>query len=226
MQRTTTTTSASITLLAATLLLTGCQGGAAQPSPEPTVTETTTVTPTPTPTGDDGAGGDGGATPEPTATAAPVATIPTDCTDIVDAAAYASTFGETPLNPAEFGDQWGQRTPTEPRPDAAAPQIARDVSELSCLWRDPRADITGIGVEIGRVTPDQAATMSSYVTGNGGACTEVHQGTSCQFVMPDPQYPVERTQTLFVRDGVVVYVDQTNFPTDDLLGSITARVWG
>ena len=47
-----------------------------------------------------------------------------------------------------------------------------------------------------------------------------------QLVTPDPQYPVDRTQTYFVRDDIVVTVDQTNVPTDDLIGSIATRLWG
>lgn len=222
MRRTTTTTTAGVAVLAATLLLTGCTGGDAGPSPEPTVTETTTVTPTASPTPTDGAA----PTPGPTPTTAPVASIPTDCTDVVDAATYASTFGETPLNPEEFGDAFGPRTPTAPPAGASGWEIQRAVSELSCLWRDPRADITGIGVDLGRVAPDQAEAITTWAQGQGYTCGPAHGGTSCQLVTDVEQYPVQRAQTFFVRDGVMVHVDQTNFPTDDLLGSISARLWG
>ena len=214
-------------VLAATFVLTGCQGGASQPSPGPTVTETATVTPTPTPTADEGADGadaDGGATAAPTT--APVASIPTDCTDIVSAERYASTFGETPLNPEGFGGGFGQRTPTAPAAGASGWEIAQAVTELSCLWRDPRADITGISVDLGRVTPEQGDAVLAHATGQGYDCGEQHGGTSCQLVTRDQQYPVDRGQTFFVRDGVLVHVDQSNFPTDDLLGAITTRIWG
>lgn len=219
-------------VLAAALLLTGCQGGATQPSPEPTVTETATVTPTTTPTpsgtpdeGADGDGGDVGATAAPT-TAPATVSVPTDCTDLVSADRYEATFGDTPLNPEGFGGGFGQRTPTAPPAGADGWAVTQSVAELRCLWRDPRADITGIGIDLGRVTPEQGDAVLAYATGRGFDCGELHGGTSCQLVTRDQQYPVDRGQTFFVRDGVLVHVDQSNFPTDDLLGAIVARLWG
>ncbi|GAB2977753.1 hypothetical protein GCM10027282_15770 [Frigoribacterium salinisoli] len=219
-------------VLAAALLLTGCQGGAAQPSPEPTVTETATVTPPPTPsaTPDEGADGDGdggddGATATPTTTPTTVS-IPTGCTDLVSADRYEATFGDTPLNPEGFGGGFGQRTPTAPPAGADGWAVTQSVAELRCLWRDPRADITGIGIDLGRVTPEQGDAVLAYAAGRGFDCGELHGGTSCQLVTRDQQYPVDRGQTFFVRDGVLVHVDQSNFPTDDLLGAIVTRIWG
>jgi len=219
MRRTTTTTTAGVAVLAATLLLTGCTGGSGA---TPSTTPTTAPTASPTPMPD--AGGD--TTPTPTPTAAPVASIPTECTDIVDAQTYAATFGDTPLNPVEFGDGWGAVTPTTPADGATGYEVAKAVAELRCLWRDPRADVSGIGVDVGRVTADQADGIVRWAGSEGYTCGPLHEGTSCQLVTPDPQYPVETTNTLFVRDGVVVVVNQTNVPTDDLLGAISTRLWG
>jgi len=212
-----TTRTTTAALVAATLLLTGCAGGGADPAAVPTVTATSTVTPS------TGASPTGTGTPTP----APVASIPTDCTDVVDAETYEETFGDVPLN-AQYPEDAtsGRRTPTQPPADADLQQIMRAVPELRCTWFDPRSDVTSLVLDLGRVTAEQGATITTEAAASGSTCEEVHGGTSCQQVRRDEQYPIDVADTYFVRDGVVVHVHQANYPTDDLLGDVTERLWG
>ncbi|MCJ0701182.1 hypothetical protein FRIG_08565 [Frigoribacterium faeni] len=184
--------------------------------PAPTATAPTDTAPTDT------------VTTEPPAAATPV-TIPTDCTQIVDEATYATTFADIPLNPVEFGlsgTASGAKTPSDPGDGASAIEIIGAADELSCYWRDPRADVSGISVHMARLDPSITGPLLEGFAADGYDCTTTDGGRACQIVTPDPQYPVERTQTYFVRDDIVVTVDQTNVPTDDLIGSIVTRLWG
>ncbi len=216
-KRTATITGATACLVLA--LTAGCSSGPGEATPDPSSPGSSAPS-SPTPSGT--------ATPAPTETPGPIA-LPTDCTDVVDQATYAATFGDSPLNPVEFGGSGttsGVVTPTEPPAGASAVQIVRAANELSCLWRDPRADISGIGVDMGHLDPAVSGPAFDSLASAGFTCTSVHEGRSCQLVTPEQQYPVDRTQTFWVRDDVVVTVDQTNVPTDDLIGSIATRLWG
>jgi len=230
MRHTAITTGATIGLVLA--LATGCTTGPGGATPDPSASGSASTGPTSTSTADPSSTPSGAPTPEPTASdpgaSAPVA-LPTDCTDIVDQATYASTFGDIPLNPVEFGGSGtssGVVTPTTPPAGAGARDVVAAATELSCLWRDPRSDVSGISVAMGHLEPAVGAAALDGFASQGYTCTAVHDGRSCQLVTPDPQYPVDRTQTYWVRDDVVVTVDQTNVPTDDLIGSIATRLWG
>ena len=217
----------------ALVLLTGCGGQtlpatpvsspasaspAASSSPSATTPETTPTEAAPT----------DAATTEPPAATTPV-TIPTDCTQIVDSAAYTTNFGDIPLNPVEFGfsgTNSGVKTPTAAGEGATAIEVIGAANELACYWRDPRSDVSGIGVNMGHLDPSVTGPLMDGFAADGYGCSTADGGRLCQLVTADPQYPVDRTVTYFVRDDVVVTVDQTNVPTDDLIGSIVARLWG
>ena len=88
--------------------MTGCGTGAdGSPDGTPTATDVASTA---------------SATPAPSPSATPaVASIPTDCTDIVDPATYAATMGETPLNdPDSSTGPTGQLQPS-PAPAGADP---------------------------------------------------------------------------------------------------------
>jgi hypothetical protein len=222
-----TTTLGAVGLAAATLVaLVGCAGGPSGDDVTAGPTETVTVPPptTPAPTPSD--------TPEPTPTetdvAAPLVTIPTDCTQIVDGATYAATFGEAPLNPAEFprrdGTARGARTPSVPEAGAQPFQIVDAAAELDCFWRDPRADITGIGVILGRLDQAAAASLLDQVAAGGATCQEAHGGQLCQQPLEVDQYPIEAAATWFVRGDLYISVEQYNVPTNDLIGSMLTHL--
>ena len=219
---TATTTGA---LVALTLTLTGCGTGAdGSPDETPTATDVASTA---------------SATPAPSPSATPaVASIPTDCTDIVDPATYAATMGETPLNdPDFFTGPTGQLQPS-PAPAGADPyETVVAATQLTCGWRDPRSDVTGLFVDVATVDDAAAASYLDWLadptvdTERRGAdvvydCSERLGGTVCQYTTKDQQYDTDFAETVLVRDGVVVTVRQSNYPTDDLLGAIVDRVWG
>jgi len=219
---TATTTGA---LVALTLALTGCGTGAdGSPDETPTATDVASTA---------------SATPAPSPSATPaVASIPTDCTDIVDPATYAATMGETPLNdPDFFTGPTGQLQPS-PAPAGADPyETVVAATQLTCGWRDPRSDVTGLFVDVATVDDAAAASYLDWLadptvdTERRGAdvvydCSERLGGTVCQYTTKDQQYDTDFAETVLVRDGVVVTVRQSNYPTDDLLGAIVDRVWG
>jgi hypothetical protein len=214
----------------ALVLLAGCAG---QTTPAEPVSSTTDAASTSSPSPSDAATTESpspsdAATTESPSAATPV-TIPTDCTQIVDEAAYTSNFGDIPLNPVEFGYSGtasGAKTPSDVGDGASAVETIRAANELSCYWRDPRSDVSGIGVDMARLDPSITGPLLEGFAADEYDCATTDGGRLCQLVTPDPQYPVDRTQTYFVRDDIVVTVDQTNVPTDDLIGSIATRLWG
>jgi len=220
-------TTLGIAALAAVALigLTGCAGGASGDDVTARPTETVTVPPpTSTP------GSSESPAPEPTETgvSAPLVTIPTDCTQIVDQATYAATFGGTPLNPAEFprrdGTARGARTASVPQAGAQPFQIVDAAAELDCFWRDPAADITGIGVVLGRLDQPTTASLLDQVSAEGATCQEAHGGQLCQQPIEVDQYPIEAAETWFVRGDLYIAVEQYNVPTNDLIGSMLAHL--
>ena len=229
MTRRRSTTLGAAAFVAATLMgLTGCAGGAAGDDVTAGPTATVTVpTPTETP------GETASPAPEPTEpteteTAAPVVSIPTDCTQIVDQATYAATFGDTPLNPENFlrrdGTARGARTATVPEAGAKPFQIVDAAAELDCLWRDPAADVSGIGVILGRLDQPTAASLLDQVTAEGATCKEARGGQLCQQPIEVDQYPIEAAHTWFVRGDLYIAVEQYNVPTNDLIGSMLAHL--
>ncbi|KQO84182.1 hypothetical protein ASF17_01145 [Frigoribacterium sp. Leaf263] len=182
-------------------------------------------------------------TPVPMPTATDVAvppSIPTDCTDVVDRAAYEATMGDAPLNdPQQYGERpMGRVTPTAPPADADLRAVVDAAGVLRCGWRDPRADITGLGVDVALVDEATAEAYpgwlagrrepvtESYLDGVAYDCSEAYEGTLCQYTTTHEMYGVEMADTVLVRDDVVITVSQANKPTDDLMGSIVSRIWG
>jgi len=215
-----------VPLALALLALTGCAGtdigpdaGGPTPSTSREATDTASPSPTPAPTPTD--------TP---ADGAPTAAVPTDCKDIVNLGVYEDVFANTPLNPEGFttrsGEPFGQITPTTPPPGATPEEVVRSATTLDCLWRNPEADVTGIEVALATVDPAVGNAYLASLAEEGYECTEVHEGRRCHLTERDAQYPVDNAYTRFLRDDVLISVDQSNFPTDDLLGDIVDRIWG
>jgi hypothetical protein len=213
----------------------GSSGGASSETPRPTATDTAAspspADPSPSTTA-----------PAPSSEPAPqpaVASVPTDCTDIVDPATYASTMADTPLNDPEFfvDQQMGQVQPVTPPADADPGTIVESATQLRCGWRDVRADVTGLFVAVATVDSATAASYPAWLADPAAAqteqragvvydCTDRLGGTVCQFSRTHEQYGTTMAETVLVRDDVVVSVTQSNYPTDDLLGAIVTRIWG
>jgi len=173
-----------------------------QPEPAPSATTPTSAPITATPV------------PRPTPTRNTVATIPTDCRSVVPASDYDRLFGETPV--------------TETTPGVDAPETDLGPTSISCVWRDPRADVSGISIQIGTGSPAQLAEAVRRFPDDdgGGTCATRGPGTFCQFRATLEGYGVEKAYTLYVRDTTWIVIDQTNVPTDNLLGSLSETIWG
>jgi len=166
------------------------------------------------------------ATPSPTPTIVP-AVIPTDCATLVDTATYEATFGDAPLNDPSIAAYYplGVLQPTEIAVDAPIEDVMTAATQLRCLWRDPNADITNLQVEIGTVDETLASGYLDGLALVGYTCDETLDGRRCAITRIEPQYQVEESDTLFLRDDVLVHVSQDNFPTNNLLAAIVDGIW-
>ena len=173
----------------------------------------------------------GSATESPAASATPSPTaagLPTDCATVFDAATTEATFGTTPLNdPAlQYPDELGALAPTTPPAGASTDETIESGVELRCIWRDPGADISFLLLEAGRVTPEAAQARLDQLAGEGYTCADQLDGRQCQLVRPNEQYPVDEADTQFVRDDVLIRIQQANVPTNALMAEVVARIWG
>ena len=216
----------ALTLLAATIVavsLSACTPvalTAVEPSPsasetiqpEPSPNESPSASPTPT--------------PSPSASVVP-ANVPTECTKVVDAASYDGFFQGTPLNDPGFVDPTlvGPIAPVPAPTGASAGEAVASAAELRCIWRDPNADITGMSIEYSRVDPAIATQYVADLAVQGYTCSDANGGRQCQLVQPNEQYPVDETNTVLARGGVVIDVQQANFPTVNLMAALAAVVW-
>ncbi|MDR6170094.1 hypothetical protein [Curtobacterium sp. SORGH_AS_0776] len=178
-----------------------------QPEPSPSATTPTSAPITQRPT------------PRPT----PVnttATIPTDCRALVPASDYDRLFGGTPLV------QIKPSLPDTPEEYRDLERETGDDVSLRCSWRDPQADVTGLGITAGESTPEAISENLAVIRGEGGTCSERDHGTFCQTVSNVEPYDVDRAYTYYTRGTAWVVIEQTNFPTDNLLGAIVGEIWG
>ena len=229
---------ATTTALLLGLTVTACTGGgepggeAAGGTAPSTPAAASPTTPAPMP----GPESESSSTPAPSAASA---SIPTDCTDVVDDATYAATMGSTPLNDPDLfpGQPKGRLQPTAPPAGADVDEVVRAATQLDCSWRDPRADVTSLSITVSGVDAEtQQAYQAWLLDGDGLApvvddagasfsCGPGYDGVLCQVVSEDPMYGVELATTVLMRDGLVVEVFQANYPTDDLMGALVARIW-
>ena len=213
----------AVTLLA--VVLTGCAG--APSDGQPTTAPATTATPTASP--EAGAAETTPPAPEPAAHA-----IPTDCASLIASTPFAATFGSWPLNdPSVVGSPGGPYyTPTGSIAPTPAPSGATllesmlSATELRCVWRDPQADITNLSVEIGEVDPAISAAYLQSLPAEGFSCTQDGSAETCEKFETESKYNVEVGQTVLVRDGVFIRVNQANVSTPQLMDTLVTDVWG
>ncbi|OII33124.1 hypothetical protein BIU98_06680 [Curtobacterium sp. MMLR14_010] len=152
-------------------------------------------------------------TPSATATPSPAAaTIPADCTGLVAPSEAARLFGETPLY--------------DPTGKAELRNAAPLTTTLSCLWRDPRSDVSGLSIDVGTGTAEQLTAYEAGLTAKGATCTDRDEARVCTQTQQAAQYPVDTTDTWYFRGTTWFHVNQTNFPTTDLLGAVEQQIWG
>lgn len=183
-------------------------------APAPAVSPTQSVVPQPTPSSTVDAPPHAPVTSEP----APGLTLPATCDDIVAPSDADRLFGSTPLEQLRPVAS-GETARPVPTPQASEPGFLGTPS-LYCIWRDPRADISGLTLALGKASPTETADYTMQLAASGYTCTSAHGGQSCQQVERDQEYPVDSTSTFFVIGDTWVEVHQTNFPTSDLLGAI------
>ena len=114
---------------------------------------------------------------------------------------------------------------TQPGPTGAS-DSGDTPPALWCVWRDPRADVSGIDVRFTRVTSETVGPDEERFAEHGGSCSDQDGGRFCQMTRTADPYPVETTTTSFTRGDVGVEITQTNVPTDGLLKAIQQQVWG
>lgn len=148
--------------------------------------------------------------PSPTATpTAPAVALPTDCRAILSEDVL-SQLGETPLNDAAFG-----------------PSGVADDGTLTCIWRDPGADTTGLVTTISRMNRGPALDMlNALVTNEGFTCFTPDGGTRCEKTWQNAQYPVTDGRTLFWRDDVMIDTEYSNLAPTGYTSSIIAHLFG
>lgn len=199
------------TAAAVVLTLAGCGGGDAGDGDETLVPPIATGTIPPS--------------DEPTD--APSATVlPADCLTLVSQA-DPSTF-TVELNSSVYTDvgQSGVKAAEAPAADATPLQTISALSELYCLWADPNADVSHLRVQVGHAETGVQDAMIAALTTEGYDCAEANGGTQCSITTPNTQYPTDDHFTYLFRDDVVIEVDQTNFPTNNLMGSMAQQIWG
>lgn len=149
------------------------------------------------------------ATPTPSPTAVAVE-LPTDCRAILSEAVLAE-LGETPLNDPAMGISAGVQ------PDGT----------LVCLWRDPRADITGLQTTISKLARGPALeTLNQLADGEGFTCYTPDGGTRCEKTWENETYPVTQGRTLFWRADVLIDTQYANLAPAGYTDSIIAHVFG
>ena len=212
----------AVTLLA--VVLTGCAGapsnGELTTPPASPATPTSSAQP---------------AVPETTPPApVPAAyAIPTDCASLIVSTPFTSTFGSWPLNdPAVVGSPdgpyytpSGSISPTPAPSGATLLEAMVSATELRCVWREPQADITNLSVEIGEVDPAISAAYLQSLPAEGFSCTQDGSAETCEKFETESKYNVEVGQTVLVRDGVFIRVNQANVSTPQLMDTLVSDVW-
>ena len=151
---------------------------------------------------------DGTPIPTLTPTVAPAA-IPTDCRAILTPDVQ-SQLGSTPLNDPALG-----------------PSGVQSDGSLVCIWRDPRADTTGLVTRITRMDRGPALDMlNDLVNTQGFSCYTPDEGTRCEKTWINPTYPVNDGRTLFWRNDVLIDTPYSNLAPTGYTASIIAAIFG
>ncbi|MGN6407768.1 MAG: hypothetical protein ACTHMH_05430 [Curtobacterium sp.] len=174
-----------------------------QPEPAPSATTPTSAPITQRPT------------PRPP-TRNTVASIPTTCRGTVPAEDYDRFFGATPLTEATEANDGRLDT------DSVDITWAGNPPTITCDWRDPRADVSGLSMSIGPLAPESRGLLDRSPL----RCEDRDGGRMCQDSQPAEPYPVEQTTTWFVRGDTYIVIRQANFPTSGLLDAVVGEIWG
>ncbi|RFA09965.1 hypothetical protein B7R54_12705 [Subtercola boreus] len=221
------------------VLLSGC---AASPGPAPasagaTAAASSTTEASSTPTAGVPRGTSSPSTPTATSGAAPAAAIPTDCTDLIASSPFTDSFGAWPLNDTavigapgtEYSYPAGSTVPTPAASGATVAETLSAATQLRCVWRDPRADITSMTIEIATVDPAIATGYLASLPALGYTCSPTTAGAgaglACLLTTTDPKYSVDVGSTSFLRGDTYIHISQANVQTPGLLALLESRLW-
>ena len=98
-----------------------------------------------------------------------------------------------------------------------------DGKRLYCVWRDPRADITNVAIEVEVVDSSKAFGVLQGL--QGFDCAHDAEGYRCQKVSTDEQYGVQLGTTYFTRGDIAIVINQANVPTTGLLDDVMAHLF-
>jgi hypothetical protein len=193
---------------------------------QPTAAPTQTQQPEPAPSATTPTSAPITATPRPSLTpsAAPTRAtgshvrLPGDCYLLVPDADYSRFFGaashtSTVVSPGLTRDPDGN--------DRI--QGLRDPDEgLSCTWQNEGV-VANLTLSVGPTAVFGTGTPEETVRVLGGTCEDKLGGRVCQV---ESSYPGDPVVTTLIRDGVIVTINQTDFPTDGLMPAIVGEIWG
>lgn len=135
--------------------------------------------------------------------------IPADCRSMLTADVLAQ-LGDTPLNDPAMG-----------------PSGAQSDGSLTCIWRDPAADTTGLVTHITRMDRGPALDMlNDLVSTQGFSCYTPDAGTRCEKTWINDTYPVNDGRTLYWRDDVLIDTQYSNLAPTGYTASIISSIFG
>lgn len=139
--------------------------------------------------------------------------VPTDCRAILSESVL-SQLGATPLNDPALSFSTGIQ------PDGS----------LVCIWRDARADTTGLWTTISHMSSGPALDMlNGLVATDGFTCFTPDNGTRCEKTWTDGpygEYGVIDGRTLFYRSGVLIDTSFSNLAPLGYTDAIVAHLFG
>lgn len=135
--------------------------------------------------------------------------LPADCKAMLSADVLAQ-LSAVPLNDPTLG-------PSGVQPDGS----------LTCIWRDPAADTTGLTTTISRMNRGPALDMlNDLVATQGFSCYTPDSGTRCEKTWINETYPVNDGRTLYWRDDVLIDTQYSNLAPTGYTASIITSIFG
>lgn len=135
--------------------------------------------------------------------------LPADCKAMLSVDVLAQ-LGTIPLNDPALG-------PSGVQPDGS----------ITCIWRDPAADTTGLSTTISRMNRGPALDMlNDLVATQGFSCYTPDGGTRCEKTWINATYPVNDGRTLYWRDDVLIDTQYSNLAPTGYTASIIASIFG
>ena len=166
--------------------------------------------------------------PKPTPTSTPSnlpvsgKRIPGSCSLLVPPGENARFFGAA-KNTEFIVDNGGDAHASTPRERIDG--LTEPDASLMCSWQN-EGMVARIAISISKATSADAADAENSALGSGGSCEIQFGGKVCRSEFTAQADTVPTTETAFVRDDILIDIQQTDFPTDGLLPAIVGQIWG